>query len=93
MFVSSKKQQVLILDNASWHKAHSLQWGKIIPFFLPPLSPDLNPIERAWLVIKNQFFNGFIARDIDALSNRVSIAIRHFISSPQEVASVCAVAF
>ena len=92
MLVSSTKQQILILDNASWHKAHSLRWGKIQPLYLPPHSPDLNPIERAWLVIKNRFFNGFLARDIDALSQRVMLAVRHFLESTEEVSSICAIA-
>lgn len=91
MLVSSTKQQILVLDNASWHKAQSLQWGKIRPLYLPPYSPDLNPIERAWLVIKNQFFNGFLAREVDALSQRVALAVRYFVQSKQEVASVCAI--
>ena len=90
---SSSKQQVLVLDNASWHRAHSLKWGKIKPLYLPPHSPDLNPIERAWLVIKNRFFNPFLARDIEALSQRVTIALSHFLKSKTEVASVCAVTF
>jgi transposase len=90
---SSKKQQVLILDNASWHKAQSLNWGLIRPIYLPPHSPDLNPIERAWLVIKNRFFNNFIARDIESLSQRVLTALTHFVESKIEVSSICAVHF
>lgn len=89
----SAKQQILVLDNASWHKAHSLRWGKIQPFYLPPHSPDLNPIERAWLVIKNRFFNGFLATDIDALSQRVLLAIQHFLQSKKDVSSICAISF
>lgn len=91
MLASSKKQVILVLDNASWHKAHDLHWGRIQPLYLPPYSPDLNPIERAWLVIKNQFFNGFLAREIEALSERVAIAVNHFVQSKEEVASICAV--
>lgn len=89
---SSTKQQVLILDNASWHKALSLNWGRIKPIYLPPYSPDLNPIERAWLVIKSSFFNSFVTTDISELSERVTLAVQHFISSKQQVASVCAIA-
>lgn len=92
MLASSTKQVILVLDNASWHKAQSLKWGKIKPLYLPPYSPDLNPIERAWLVMKNQFFNGFLAREVEALSHRVALAVNHFIQSKEEVSSVCAVA-
>jgi hypothetical protein len=42
-----KKQrvrQLLILDNASWHKAARLHWHHFEPKVLPGNSPDLNPI-------------------------------------------------
>ena len=35
---------VLVLDNASWYKVKSLNWHHIEPMYLPPYSPDLNPI-------------------------------------------------
>lgn len=46
------KNSVLIMDNASFHKGSSMQ-GKIkeaghILEYLPPYSPDLNPIEKKW---------------------------------------------
>ena len=44
-----RPRQILILDNASWHKSKSLDWGRFEPLYLPPYSPDLNPIERLWL--------------------------------------------
>ena len=48
--------QVLILDNASFHK--SLESEKLVEaagckiLFLPPYSPDLNPIEKYWANMK-----------------------------------------
>ena len=36
----------LVLDNASWHKSKALNWHHIRVKFLPPYSPDFNPIER-----------------------------------------------
>jgi len=33
--------------------------------YLPPYSPDLNPIEKLWMVIKAEFFTDFIANDRD----------------------------
>ena len=35
---AGEKQIYLVLDNASWHH--------IRPLYLPPYSPDYNPIER-----------------------------------------------
>ena len=51
-----RKGQVVILDNASFHKSTKAKelienaGCKII--FLPPYSPDLNPIEKSWDHIK-----------------------------------------
>ena len=42
------KRVLLVLDNAKWHKTKRLTWHHIVPVFLPPYSPDLNPIERFW---------------------------------------------
>ena len=40
-----RPRNLLILDNASWHKSKSLDWGRFEPIFFPLHSPDLNPIE------------------------------------------------
>ncbi len=70
-----RARQILILDNASWHKSKQLRWGRFEPMFLPPYSPDLNPIERLWLVIKAKWFADFVAKDRDALTERVDKAL------------------
>lgn len=51
-----KKEQVVILDNAAFHKSKRTKeliesvGCKVI--FLPPYSPDLNPIEKFWANMK-----------------------------------------
>ena len=45
-------RQLLILDNASWHRAARVRWHHFEPKFLPGYSPDYNPIERLWLRLK-----------------------------------------
>ena len=58
---------VLVLDNARYHHAKLLRgWlrknrDKLVLLFLPPYSPELNPIERVWkltrrLCTHNQYF-------------------------------------
>jgi transposase len=53
---------ILVLDNASRHKVKRLNWHHFQPEYLPPRSPDLNAIERLWLRIKADWFNGWIAK-------------------------------
>ena len=51
-----KPGQTVILDNVSFHKSEKIQ--KLIEsvgcklIFLPPYSPDLNPIEHVWANLK-----------------------------------------
>ena len=54
-----KSGQVVIMDNAAFHK--SSRTKKLIEsvgcrlLFQPPYSPDLNPIEQQWAVLKQKF--------------------------------------
>jgi transposase len=70
-----RSRNLLIMDNASWHKTKSLQWGRFEPVYLPPYSPDLNPIERLWLLIKAEWFSDFVAKTADDLLARLDKAL------------------
>lgn len=80
-----RKRNLLILDNASWHKNKSLRWGIFEPEYLPPYSPDLNPIERIWLVMKQKWFNNFHAKTREDLIERLDQAILDVIGNPEDV--------
>lgn len=84
-------RQVLILDNASWHKCAHLNWHHFEPKYLPAYSPDFNPIERLWLRLKADWFWDFIARTPEELSNRLCIALKSFIDDSPKTASICAI--
>jgi transposase len=44
---------LLILDQAGWHTTKELQVPSNIELvFLPPYSPELNPVERLWQWLK-----------------------------------------
>ena len=80
---------ILVLDNASWHKAKKLNWHHIQPKYLPPYSPDLNPIERLWLVMKDRFFTQWYTNEREILVDRVCEAVKSFIITPNQVKSIC----
>jgi len=87
----SDKRQLLIIDNASWHKAACLNWHHFEPIYLPAYSPDFNPIERLWLRLKADWFWDFIARTPDELTHRLCAALRSLIEQPEKTASICSI--
>jgi transposase len=52
-----KQSSVIVLDNAAFHKRHDIQRAILdaghILIYLPPYSPDLNPIEHKWAQAKS----------------------------------------
>jgi transposase len=59
----------LLMDNASIHKTKHIQnileSKKLISMFICPYSPDLNPIENVFSVIKNSFRKKLLETDDD----------------------------
>ena len=57
--LETNERDVILLDNASIHKTHAVQDTMIsrglTPCFLPPYTPDFQPIEHCFSVIKNAF--------------------------------------
>jgi len=72
---TERRRNLLVMDNASWHKCKSLRWGAFEPVYLPPYSPDLNPIERLWLLIKAEWFTSFIAKTREELWDHLDQAL------------------
>jgi transposase len=71
--------QWVIMDNLQSHKAAGIQQAieaagaRVL--YLPPYSPDFNPIEPAWSKIK-QYLRSIAARTVDGLGAAVGEAIR-----------------
>lgn len=69
---------VVVMDNLSVHKVARVQ--ELIEgvqarlLYLPPYSPDLNPIEKAWSKFK-QFLRSAKARTAEALDQAVTAAL------------------
>lgn len=54
-----------IIDNATWHKTKKVkefcEENKITLLFLPPYSPEYNPIERVWSFFKSKVSQRFFS--------------------------------
>ncbi len=86
-----RTRNLLIMDNASWHKTKTLPWGAFEPVYLPAYSPDFNPIERLWLLLKAEWFTDFIAKDREALMLRLDPALNGVVARAADNARTCAI--
>jgi transposase len=69
---------LLVLDNGAFHKAQALQWpSNVVPVFLPPYSPELNPLERVWRDLKDKLAD-VSAKTLAELSDAVYAIIRNY---------------
>jgi len=67
------------MDNLSTHKVRGvrerIEACAAELLYLPPYSPDLNPIEKAWFKLK-QFLRTAKARTAEALDQAISEALK-----------------
>ncbi len=68
--LSKRKRYVLILDNAGFHKTYCVknllnEYPNIQVEYLPPYSPELNPIETCWKVTKGRVTKSQYFESID----------------------------
>lgn len=82
--LNPENEIVLILDNFRSHRAeYSVKYAKecgIKLVFLPPYSPDLNPIEFIWKSIKRVISRSFI-KDLDFMKAIISERFMNLASS------------
>ncbi|MCR5263533.1 MAG: IS630 family transposase [Clostridiales bacterium] len=63
---------LLICDNASWHKSNELMiYDNIVLSFIPPYTPEMNPIEQIWTEIRKRGFKNVAFHSLDAVSKKL----------------------
>jgi transposase len=79
------------MDNASWHKRKTTNWHNWQPMYLPPYSPDLNPIERIGLAMKARGFNNPVCKNEEKLLERLHQTILEVIDNPEKTQQTTAI--
>lgn len=81
----STKNRIVILDNAPTHtskkfKAQIQRWEEngLILFFLPPYSPQLNPIEILWKFMKYHWIELDAYKSVENMRNYVEKVILEY---------------
>lgn len=72
--LNRKKKYVFILDNAGYHKTQPVrnllrEYAFISVEYLPPYSPELNPIETCWKVTKDVVTKSQYFTNIDSMQD------------------------
>ena len=86
--LDADEHAVMVIDGAGWHTSHDL----IVPhnvtlLRLPPYSPELNPVERVWLHLRERHLAHRIHDDYTAILNAVCHAWRQL--TPERLRSLC----
>jgi transposase len=75
---SLRPGDVVVLDNLSSHKSAAVEAAILATgaevWFLPPYSPDFNPVEQLWSKVK-AFLRALKARTLDALIEAIRRAL------------------
>lgn len=67
---------ILVCDGAAWHKSNSLNIPHNIHLlFIPPYTPEMNPIEQVWKEIRKRGFRNEIFQTLDKVVDRLCSTI------------------
>ena len=81
--------KIMILDNGAFHHAKKLVIpANIALLFLPPYSPELNPAEKVWWMIKRELKMKHF-KNMEALQSAMTKAIQKICTQPQ-IQQLCA---
>ncbi len=73
--IAADEHVALVLDGAGWHSSKKLRVPDNITLVpLPAYSPELNPVERVWLYLKERFLSLRLLNDYEAIVSAASKA-------------------
>lgn len=87
---------ILLLDNAKWHHAKRIKayveahGDRLELLFLPPYSPDLNPIERVWRITRKKWIHNRYFPSIFDIMNVLTYQFFNWWCENDELKSLCA---
>jgi transposase len=80
---------VMVLDGAGWHKAKRLPVpANIRLVFLPPWSPQLNPVEHLWDEVREKWFANRVFDSMNAVEEQLITALKTLEEDATQVASL-----
>jgi hypothetical protein len=81
---------VMVLDQAGWHGSNALLVPANVTLVpLPAYSPELNPVERVWLYLKERFLSHRLLDDYDAIVDAASDAWNRLLAEAGRIKTLC----
>ena len=88
--IGQDEHAVIVLDQAGWHDSRALSVPANVTLVpLPPYSPELNPVERLWLYLKERFLSHRLHNDYDAIVEAACKAWRKLTAEVGRIKSLC----
>ncbi len=88
--IAEDEHVAMILDQAGWHGSHALAMPANITLVpLSAYSPELNPVERVWLYLKERFLSHCPLDDYEAIVEVACEACRRLLAEAGRVRSLC----
>jgi transposase len=79
---------ILVMDQAGWHRSKDLTVPPNIEIvFLPPYSPELNPVERLWQWLKRHAIRNRLFLAIEAVMDAAQACMKT--TTPEFFRSIC----
>ena len=82
---------VLVWDGAGYHSACKAVVAppNVTLVTLPPYSPELNPVERLWLYLRQHHWSNRTYKDVAALEDAAVAGWRAVCLTPDKVRTIC----
>ena len=88
--IADDEHVAMFADQAGWHIANDLEVpGNITLLQLPAYSPELNPVERLWLYLKQRFLSHRLLDDYDAIVDAACVAWNRLVAEAGRITSLC----
>ena len=88
--LAEDEHAVMVLDQAGWHGSNALAVPANITLVpLPAYSPELNPVERVWLYLKERFLSHRLLADYDAIVDAACNAWNRLVAEAGRIKSLC----
>ena len=87
--VAKGAHAMLLLDRAGWHTTGKLAMPKnITPILLPSRAPELNPVEKVWQYLRQNWLSNRVFENYDAIIDAACDAWRRLVEQPETISSI-----